>query len=124
MKGNQFETLGEILIALGEGKKIRHLNYLDDEYIHVLHGQIEEAEGISWETEINDEFDQPSEWSLYQPPKKKVKLAPALYRDCYTKQYILTYVQFKSEKDAMNYSLHEFVKWPVGPFIEIEEESK
>jgi hypothetical protein len=120
MKGNQFETQAEILIALGEGKKIRHLNYLDGKYIHVINGQIEEDRGISWETEINDEFDEPSEWSLYQPPKKKVKLAPAL---CYRsdKGYYISDVLFESEEDAKCKRL-SFVRWPAGPFIEVEED--
>jgi hypothetical protein len=69
----------------------------------------------------------PRNWSLYLPPKRKVKLAPALCRsfaeedDAY---YYITDYLYSCEEDAKKEFPHTLVKWPAGPFIEIEEDGE
>ena len=67
MKNNKFETQAEIYQALLDGKKI--ISHYETVPILLVGGETEYTSG----TKVSNFFNCPQDWSIYEPPKKKVK---------------------------------------------------
>lgn len=110
-----FATTHEILRALADGKKVRHVTWVSNDYIHVPNNGIETREGGNF----HSSFGSPDKWELFSEPKPKVKWYRAVYRLPVGPH--VSSILFKDADAARNYFCEDFVTLLPDP-IELETE--
>lgn len=107
------------------GDKLTAVSFDDDNYIEVLFI----GEKRFFGKRSYDDFECIGEifdlgWKLYTPPKKTVRMAPALNKFIGTERYFITSDIFKDEESAKNSLGVYFIKWPASEsmFVDVPVE--
>ena len=117
-------TKRDAIQAMLDGKKVRQTPWPDGVYIFYNGNSFTDDKHRHMNMNT---YPSGPHWEIYEEPKKKIKIAPMLYREKINMvwRYDITTEMYRSMEDAMKalYEYEEFVRWPAheGLVFEVEE---